>query len=914
MRSNRSTSSSTLASHGGDDGSGRQTLPDLWAFLDADLRPTFLVPINELGESPFELLFCNESLRCSGLDKDILRGTNAAGQFRAWCQVVVHWRDEYSFAGKTWSAFKIQGRWKCIRETNQVPANGLSARSEYQNAHAGLVGSEKIDREDVKIAHARIASLNKMMEMSDVGTFEYTPEGKLIRANESWYRLSLHPNGEDRHADFSFMDLVYPPDAPLVLSQWNKLAQGIPVTFEMRWKGENYRKSLNSDEINDVQWVLSACVPIQDEDGNLVSIAGNTIDINAQKRVQEEALQRAEALERARKSERKFSRFALLAPIAIYILDSHGKMTYCNNRFFELTGHPSASDYPSIDWQHLVFPEDQPILDNQWKTLLHDKKRVQAHFRLKHTWDLGDGTLRQAWIESQAFPELDHKGNVVSIFATMTDISRFKWAEQIQRTRIKEALEAKQKHENFIDMTSHEMRNPLSAVIQCADSTCESLKGVLGLISKPRLADIALKQRLDDEIQQCLDSLNTIISCSIHQKRVIDDVLTLSKMDSNLLAISPVRAEPAAIVSEAVHMFELECNKDDIDLRFLEDPSLLVLGAQYVMMDPSRVLQILINLLTNAIKFTRDRPTRQIEVSLGACMSPPSDGFHQIPFASVTTDSSGLLEKQEWGTGRELYIWIQCRDTGCGLSTEEQGNLFTRFQQATPRTHIRYGGSGLGLFISKKLAELQGGAIGVRSEPNVGSTFAFFVATRTAQPTTPLAVDSIHELSLRRTSSAGLVYQDEPHYSVLIVEDNVVNQKVLSQQLRKVGCRVYVSNHGREALDFIRTTEYWASEGRPAAPIRLSVILMDIEMPVMDGLACTRRIRNYQQTGHIVKHIPIMAVSANARSEQVAQAKDAGVDDAISKPFRIPELMPKIEALVRSDRCVTPPPMTSRPG
>lgn len=161
-----------------------------------------------------------------------------------------------------------------------------------------------------------------------------------------------------------------------------------------------------------------------------------------------------------------------------------------------------------------------------------------------------------------------------------------------------------------------------------------------------------------------------------------------------------------------------------------------------------------------------------------------------------------------------------------------------------------------------------------------------------------------------------------------------------------------MSNHGAEALDFLRTTEYWASPSRPStsspdpadgqhesghshshsthsndntnssgtstnkattltrpslatartgAPspcLPLSVILMDIEMPVMDGLACARRIRALQATGHIVGHVPIMAVSANARSEQVAQARDAGMDDAISKPFRIPELMTKLETLI----------------
>ncbi|KAI0124386.1 hypothetical protein BJ170DRAFT_598694 [Xylariales sp. AK1849] len=875
-------------------------LPDLKDFLNSDLRPTFIVPINESAPVPFELLLCNDAFSDGAFEGEVLRRDTSTIRFQSWCQTVVHWTEEYEYAGTTWTAFKIRDRWKCIRTTGLAVAH--EPGSEWGSpGRASRVEDNIRNAEDVKIADARVASLYRMMEMSDVGTFEYSPQGRLLRANESWYRLSLHPRVEAAHADFSFMDLVYPPDGPLVLSQWNQLAKGNPVTFEMRWKGRDYRGFEGGDGIEDAQWVLSACVPIQDEHGNLVSIAGNTVDINAHKKSQEEALQRAEALERARASELKFARFALLAPVAIFILDPNGKMTYCNNRFFELTCHPPADDNWDIDWQRIVYADDGAIVEELWRTILHDKQRTQAHFRLTHTWDLGDDTLRQAWAETQAIPELDDQGNVVSIFGTMTNISRFKWAEEMQRTRMEEALEAKRKHENFIDMTSHEMRNPLSAVVQCADSTMDSLKTVRALIFKSMPSDAGLIKRIDDEINLCLDSLGTIISCSLHQKRVVDDILTLSKMDSNLMAITPVRVEPATIVSEAVHMFELECIKDGIDLSFIEDSSLRDLAAQYVMMDPSRVLQVLINLITNAIKFTRDRPTRRIQVSLGACTARPSQDSEGISYANVTADVDGLLGNGEWGLGREVYICIKCQDTGCGLTMEEQGNLFTRFSQATPRTHIRYGGSGLGLFISKKLTELQGGAIGVQSEPDVGSTFAFFVATRIAPPPTPVRIEAVREFPLSRAVSIERNVQEKPQISVLIVEDNLVNQKVLSQQLRKAGCEVYVSNHGVEALDFLRTTQHWATNGLAATPISLSVILMDIEMPVMDGLTCTRKIRQYQKTGEIVGHIPIMAVSANARSEQVTQAREAGMDDAISKPFRIPELMPKLEALVNGE-------------
>jgi CheY-like chemotaxis protein len=149
---------------------------------------------------------------------------------------------------------------------------------------------------------------------------------------------------------------------------------------------------------------------------------------------------------------------------------------------------------------------------------------------------------------------------------------------------------------------------------------------------------------------------------------------------------------------------------------------------------------------------------------------------------------------------------------------------------------------------------------------------------------------------------------------VLIVEDNIVNQKVLSKQLRSVGCIVSVANHGGEALTFLETSTFW--KGRETDGQELSVVLMDLEMPVMDGLTCVRKIRELQREGSIVRHIPVIAVTANARSEQIAIAKESGMDSVVTKPFRIPELLPEMERQARKgnerphevERSVSAPP------
>lgn len=150
-------------------------------------------------------------------------------------------------------------------------------------------------------------------------------------------------------------------------------------------------------------------------------------------------------------------------------------------------------------------------------------------------------------------------------------------------------------------MTSHELRNPLSAVVQCADSVIATLNQ---LIPRQPYAINEDLEKVKEELTTCIDSLQTIVSCSLHQKRVIDDVLTLSKLDSNLILITPMRVQPAVVVSDALKMFDVECSQMQITLKFREDETLK--GLEWVMMDPSRLLQVLINLLYVRPRHTYD--------------------------------------------------------------------------------------------------------------------------------------------------------------------------------------------------------------------------------------------------------------------------------------------------------------------
>jgi CheY-like chemotaxis protein len=385
-----------------------------------------------------------------------------------------------------------------------------------------------------------------------------------------------------------------------------------------------------------------------------------------------------------------------------------------------------------------------------------------------------------------------------------------------------------------------------------------------------------------------VESVNIITSCCGHQRRIVDDILTLSKLDSKLLQIAPSLTKLDTMLFELEKMFEADAQKFDVALRVNKD-----LGkVRWAMLDTGRLTQVLTNLITNAAKFTHKEAERIITINVGISKSRPSERDLDVEYVPARIARERSHAGTRAGSNGEIYLHFTVSDTGCGFDEEEKGRIFERFSQASPRTHSKYGGSGLGLFISREMIELQGGEIGVRSRPGHGATFAFYIAARTADAPPSTEPTALRPLAMRarKSSSPGATF------TILVVEDNLVNQKILRMQLQKLGHDVHVVSHGGEALDFLRTTSCW--EGNSASQIHLQVVLMDIEMPVMNGLECTRKIREAESEGRVKPHLPIIAVSANAREGQVRYAIECGMDDAISKPFRVADLMPIIERLV----------------
>jgi len=426
----------------------------------------------------------------------------------------------------------------------------------------------------------------------------------------------------------------------------------------------------------------------------------------------------------AREIEKRFFHMAKYSPAGLFTANGEGQITYCNNKFYEISGVPKDK----VDnWVEYVRESEKDMVSERWNGLMDKGEPITFEFRFATPSKDSRDDQPDTWVLFSAHPEKSDEldtGQLKTIFGSITDISVQKWAQSFQKRKTEEAVELKRQQEEFIDITSHEMRNPLSAILQCADQITTSL------------SDVKLPDLFDREhIMSSIDAAETIVECAQHQKRIVDDILTLSKLDSHMLIVSPIDVQPLIVLQRAMRMFESETKKGGIEMKLVVDPSFEKLEVDWARLDPQRVGQVLINLMTNAIKFTANaQKKRYIEVGLSASKDRPSTKDNPLVqyFPARSPPDKALLRQDELDQGDVFYLEYSVQDTGTGLWDEEKKKLFNKFTQANHRTHVHYGGSGLGLFISRELAELQGGQIGVSSEVGVGSTFAFYVKSCTS--------------------------------------------------------------------------------------------------------------------------------------------------------------------------------------
>jgi signal transduction histidine kinase/CheY-like chemotaxis protein len=404
---------------------------------------------------------------------------------------------------------------------------------------------------------------------------------------------------------------------------------------------------------------------------------------------------------------------------------------------------------------------------------------------------------------------------LLSLSGRLLDEGRRYREADAQRRKQEEATEAASEAKSaFVAYMSHEIRTPLSGLI-----------GLLGLINETSLSN-------EDQ-----GYLQTARTTSVSLLSLLNDVLDLSKIEARQLTLEEIPFDPRTVAQDVVQLLSLQAQQKGLDLA-------LTLGGsipKQVIGDPTRLRQIFLNLGSNAVKFTEK--------------------------GSVTFVVGGTGSSTNNNNGR-FILEGKVIDTGIGMSTESQEQLFKPFAQANASMTRRFGGTGLGLFITKQLCEMMGGDISVKSELGKGATFSFRVGLPLPENAANRQYpDSKHEKSPKL-----------PPLHILVAEDNVVNQMVLKGILERAGCSIKAVFNGREAVEALQREHY-------------DLVLMDGHMPEMDGIEATRQIRCQ---GFDKEILPIIGITARVMMNDREDFLASGMNSYLTKPIQAEALKAEI--------------------
>ena len=452
------------------------------------------------------------------------------------------------------------------------------------------------------------------------------------------------------------------------------------------------------------------------------------------------------------------------------------------------------------------------------------------------------GAPRPVWVH---YVPDRHGSAVIGLFVLVSDVSQLKHAElrlqavNDELTGARDRAEAANRAKTaFLANMSHEIRTPMNAII-----------GLTHLMQRDGPEPVAAQRlcKLSDAAHHLLD--------------VINDVLDLSKIESGKLSLTRSNFPVAALLHRTCALVAERARDKGLVLEVLTDGVPPVLCG-----DPTRLSQAVLNLMSNAVKFT-DRGSVVLRCSVLADMDR-RDGELQ------NGDLQNGGRRDTAGQDPDgVCLRFSVTDTGVGVPPDKLDRLFSAFEQADTSSTRRFGGTGLGLTITRRLAQLMGGEVGVQSALGQGSCFWF---TARLQPATgPLPADEVVGLGLDRSipAQALLARHRLVGAHVLLAEDNLVNQEVACELLRLGGLVVDVAGDGAQAVALAQQHPY-------------DLILMDMQMPVMDGLAATRALRRLPQHGRT----PVLAMTANAFGDDRVACLEAGMDDHLAKPVE-PELL-----------------------